>query len=393
MGARIDVVLSIVVAASLATGCGADSESTNYVPAATGGGGNTAKTSLFGDTYRVATDQTEAWSLSTDLASARTAAGAYDWQAVSSSVSPGTRIATAAAAAEQTLTGAAAKQSSPTALVAHGISLGKAASTEQERAIAKQYVEKPLLVLSGLVARQALGKGSAESIDSAAVTLFGLEDKLTKRSESAVTDIWGPGTSTITTDALSTRVGQLLMVARSAAAQGDPLSSYHAARARVYVTKYYYASTLNYAHEVEADVIAAKPSDVHQVEGRMFAEGVANALFGAADDDAAPLRSLWAGPAANVTLASVRAALLEAYLLVADDAVSAIGAGGEGAIGAAGVLAGTVDVLAEPLGARGRDPAALVSSAQSIATKLHGGDVAGAKSAALDLEASLAVVK
>jgi len=388
----------------LGAGCGQGGSGASGSGGAGGGGGGlpAQPTTFFEGTY-TANAVDYAWQFNQELTAVANLAKAFDWAAVEARTAPGTLLGDVldAREVEFSLTDAA-KQRSPKALCAQGIALGKASGGDATKDdIALQYVEKSLIVLTELYAYHEIVEAlegtvveeAALEIDAAAIILATLEGRMISRSTSELPDLWGAGSTLITTDALAKHTGELLFSARGKVVSGAPDGKAALEAARIYASKYFYASVLNYGGKIEAALAAGGDPAVEHVEGAVFSEGLSTAFFGDKDSAAEPLRALWTGPASGITTSANRAAVIGVYQTLTRDAASYYWLPEqplpEGMIESAGRIAGAVFVLREALGASGADVAALEQKAADLAVKSAANDIPGAAAIAMEIETAV----
>jgi len=197
----------------------------------------------------------------------------------------------------------------------------------------------------------------------------------------------------ITTDKLAMHTGELLFAARTKMGEGAPDAGAALAKANVYATKYFYASVLNYGYKVQVAEAAGMSSEVSQVEGATFSEGLSTSFFGAEDANAKPMRDLWTGPASGVTVAALRPLVIAVYGKVAASAASYYSVPEapvqKEMIEVAGKIAGTVEVLTEALDAQGVDVPGLQAKASSLIDAAVANDVSNADALAKEISATI----
>ena len=346
-----------------------------------------------------------AWAWNHEITCVSALAKAFDWTAVEAASKPGTLIAEQLNALEvEFSTGAEAKKRSPKALFTLGLSIGKTSGGDATKnALALQHIEKSLLVLTELYAFHELAEAVAatvpadatKEIDAAVIMFATLEARFIKRSASEVKDLWGAGSTLITNDGLAAKTGEMFAVAREKYATAAPDAKAALEAARVYATKYYYASVLNYANVVATDLAAGATGEVAMVEGGTFSEGLSTGFFGTSDVDAAPMRGLWTGPAAGVTVAAMRPVAIGVYAKLTTKAASYYTLPEQpelsGMLVSAGQIQGSVEVLSEALTASGADLAALRMKAADLVAKSAANDLASAAPLAAELDAAIAL--
>lgn len=380
----------------LASGCG------------TGGAGGEGgslpaqPTTFFEGTY-TAGPVDYAWAFNQETSRVANLAVAFDWAAVEAAVANGTLLGTALNDLElEFSTGVEAKKRSPKALLALGLSLGKAAGGDAKKNdLALQYVEKSLLVLTELYAFHELKEAvdaavpadATKEIDAAAIMLATLESRMIKRSSAAVPDVWGAGTTLITNDKLAAHTGELLQAARDKYTSNAPDAKAALEAARIYATKYFYASVLNYGYQVETDIAAGGDGAIEAAEGGTFSEGLSTGFFGTSDADAAAMRALWTGAPASITVPAARTEAIRVYVTLADHAASYYTLPEQptqqGMLVSAGQLQGAVEVLSEALGASAQDVNALRMKAADLVAKSAANDLANAAPLATELDTAL----
>jgi hypothetical protein len=344
-----------------------------------------------------------AWQFNQEVTNAAKLAVAYDWAGVEAAIAPSTLLGQKLEAmVVEFSVGAEAQARSPKALIAKGISLGKAAGADEiKKNVAKQYVEKSLLVLTQLFAMHEIEEAleatmptdAAVEIDAAAIVLATLESRMISRQTTEVPDLWKMGSTLITTDKLAMHTGELLFTARTKMGEGAPDAGAALAKANVYATKYFYASVLNYGYKVQVAEAADMSSEVAFVEGGMFSEGLSTSFFGAEDANAKPMRDLWTGPSLAMNVAALRPVAIGVYGKVAANAASYYsipeGPVQKEMIEMAGKIAGTVEVLTEALDAQGVDVPGLQAKASSLVDAAVANDVAGADTLAKEISATI----
>jgi hypothetical protein len=347
------------------TGCGDEGAAT---PAATPSapmymGQYTPRTSVEAERATVAT-----------VATLRTLAGTYTWDAIATMAAPGTPVAQMLVDADRVSLGAMAQgEYSLDRMFREGLAQGRTAANDEARAVAKQPVEKSLLVALGLSTQAALRGAAAEARagrwaeasahwDRAAAWFQGLESNATTRSSTAANGAWGAGVATLSRENMAARIVETLVRGRMAVdARSQRTVVETAAGLEVYLTKYFLLSVVNYGYEVPVAVAATRPTDKLMWEGRAFVEGVVLPFFGAsADAPVAALRARWRGPAAMVDRATTVRELAAVYAaLVARWSSEAASADELDRLAAVARISATLDVLAEALTHAGNDMAAL----------------------------------
>ncbi len=417
---NVSVLLRSVGAVSLVAAlvaCGEDNKiNTNacFDPLATGcnqggggSGGEGGSAAIQPDTFFEGTYKADsidyAWTFNQDFTKAAELAVAYDWAGVEAAVAPTTLIGQKLnELGVEFCVGAEAKPRCPQTLITKGLEIGKTSGGDAlKNDIAKQYIEKSLIVLTELYTmheiKEALEATTAETavreIDAAAIILAGLEGRMIKRQTSEIPDLWKAGSTLITQDKLAMRTGELLFAARTKIADGAADAPAALVKANVYATKYFYASVLNYGYKVEVAVKGGTDPEVSHTEGATFAEGLLLGFFGSDDGAASLMRSIWIGPADAVTIANVRSSTIGVYGKLTANATSYFSLPElptvDGMLQAAGTIAGSVEVLTEALEASGADVASLQSKAATLIDLSAANDIAGADALAKELSAAV----
>ena len=385
----------------LATGCNQGGGGGGGGSGGEGGGAAVQPNTFFEGTYKV--DSIDyAWTFNQDFTNAAKMAVAYDWAGVEAAVAPSTLIGQKLDALEiEFSVGAEAKVRSPKALIAKGLEMGKSSGgDETKNAIAKQYVDKSLIVLTELYVMHEIAEAleattaqdAAVEIDAAAIILAGLESRMISRSTTEVPALWKTGSTLITQDKLAMRTGELLFAARTKIAEGAVDAPAALVKANVYATKYFYASVMNYGYKVEVAVAGGSNSEISQTEGAVFSEGLSTGFFGSNDAAAATMRGIWIGPAEGVTTAGVRAACIGVYSTLTANAATYIAMPQPEAkemLESAGTIAGSVELLTEALEASGADVAALQGKAAELINLAAAKDAVGASTLAAEISTAV----
>ena len=410
---RTASVLAFAVAVSACTEEATNTNGACYDPLAAGcnqgGAGGEGGSSVvpqpdtfFEGTYKTGVIE-YAWAYNQEMTNAATLANAYDWAGVEAAVAPGSLLGQKLDAMElEFSTGVEAKKRSPKALIAQGLSMGKASGGDATKNdIAKQHIEKSLIVLTELYAMHEIEEAleatkaddAAREVDAAAIIWATLESRMIKRQASEVPDLWKAGSTLITTDKLAMHTGELLFAARTKIADGAPDATAALVKANVYATKYFYASVLNYGYKVEGLVAEGKSTEIVQIEGATFSEGLSTAFFGGDDAAAAELRGIWTGQPAGITVAALRPAMVGVYDKLTTEAASYFNLPEnpepKGMLESAGRIAGAIEVLTEALDASGADVVALQGKATSLIDAAKANDVSGADALAKELSAAV----
>lgn len=308
------------------------------------------------------------------VANVRTLAGTYTWDAIATAAAPGTPVARLLTDADAVSLGAMAQGDySLDRMFRDGLALGRMATTDDARGVAKQPVEKSLLVALALSTQASLREAAVEARagrwaeasaqwDRAAAWFQGLESNATTRSSTAANGVWGAGVTTLASENMAARIVETLVRGRMAVdARSQRTVVETAAGLEVYLTKYFFLSVINYGYEVPVAVAAMRPTEKVMWEGRAFVEGVVLPFFGAsADAPVAALRARWRGPAAMVDRATTVRELAAVYAALATRwSAEAATAQESDRLAAVARVTATLDVLSEALTHAGADTAAL----------------------------------
>jgi hypothetical protein len=343
------------------------------------------------------------------LTNARTASGMFQWDAIETAVAPGTPLGAFLARMDTEFLGASGAQGeySLARTVREALAQGRAAANDDARGVAKQGVEKPLLValalgmnaelrLAGDAARGGQWVRAGRAWDRAAAYLSGLHGNLGTRSTTAANGVWGASPSTLTDENMAERNLALLVRGR----QGIDARSVRtvvetAAQARTYVLKYYFLSVLYYAYQVRTTLaMMGDPTKVY-VEGRNFFEGLVLPSLGRSDAEVVrQARQRWRSDPRALDRADVLRDAVTLLVLTLRPAVEALAAANASdRQETLGLLTGAVDTLDEALAAGRQDPMPLRARLIEAGTRADGNDAAGAAMLArqvLDALAALA---
>lgn len=239
--------------------------------------------------------------------------------------------------------------------------------------------------------------------DRAAAWFATLETDYQRRSDTAASGVWGPGSSAITDENLAARNVDLL-------ARGAQLLDAHAAdNARdtarqllVYSTKFAFLSAVNYGSVFEARAAVMGELEYPRSEGGALFEGVVipfHARAAAGTPLAMTVSAARARWAFGVTAATgpTRLAVIRdggaLYAALTADGVSAYATATDAARAATrSTLRGVVDTLDEALAYARQDPAALRAKITSAEARSTAGDHAGAATLLRDVQTALDAV-
>ncbi|MBI5517036.1 MAG: hypothetical protein HY909_24855 [Deltaproteobacteria bacterium] len=349
---------------------------------------------LMAGMYTPRTDIDAEVALVAALTNARTASGMFQWDAIDTAVAPTAPLGAFLARLDQEFLGASGAQGeyALTRTVREALVRGRAATTDDARGIAKQGVEKPLLVALGLgvtselrLARAAAREGqwvrASRAWDRAAAYLSGLHGNLGTRSSTSANGVWGASVMTLTDENMAERTLALLVRGRAGLdARSVRTVVETSAEASAYVTKYYFLSGLNYAHEVRATLAMMRDATKVFAEGRYFFEGVVLPNHGRSDAEAVrAARARWRGEPSALDRAEVLRDSAALYALGLRPAVEALASADASARQETlALLSGTVDALDEALGAAGQDVPALRARLVEARTRADAGDGAAA---------------
>lgn len=401
------IILSLVL--GLAMGCGPSN------PPADGGDAGTQDVvqaqprSLFNGMYTTTTDVSAQEALVGEVATARMRAGMFQFAEIDAQAGASSPIGRMLSAVDTAYLGTNAS-SNPNSLertFRNGLAAGMSATTDDARSVAKQYVEKSLLVALELAMHIELNAAAEharygrwaqvrEHWDAAALLFTGLEERFRNRSTTMVMGIWGPGTSMITDENLADRTIELLArgpAAIDAMARRTLLETTSALV--VYTSKTFYLSGLNYAAQIESRLAMMMGTDVARAEGGTYYQGVLLAFHAQSTTAAANMaRTRWTtGPIADLTLLNVIRDSGALYAEMNAQAVAdyASASDDDRAITRARLTA-TVDVLDEALAFAGQDVAMLRQTLVLAGTRSASGDHAGAAALLSEVENAITAV-
>jgi hypothetical protein len=381
-------VLSVALA--LGAGCGSSNNGGD------GGAGDAASgpTQLFMGSYTATTNVSAELGVVRDVATLTGYAEAYRFDMAQGMLSTGSAVSTLLTRVDQEFQGGAASGDySVAATVRRGVTLGLAASTDDQRDVAHETVAKPLAVALELGAQSELRAaiadmqaGNADSArahwDRAAAYFSGLADSIGEYQAQTVPGVWGTRDALASGEIAGLVVDQLRRGRAAIDAGAGRTVLEIGTQAQVALTRLFFLAGVKYSRVIQNAVTAMAAVDAAaQAEGTYSFEGVVLAIAGAQPTAAAvaAARAHWRGDTATITEAQLLRDAAALYVQLNADALTGYVAGTDDARWATiARLSGALDVLAEALAYAGQDVTALSNQLVAARGLSEGGDHAGA---------------
>lgn len=356
---------------------------------------------MYSATTNVETEKTEV----TTIGQIRMLAGMYQWDTIDTMAAPSTPVGLLLSRIDRAYFGenAATSEYSLERTFRNGLAAGRNATDDNARQIAKQYVEKSLLVLLELAMHSELRNAIEQALagcwinarehwDRAAVYYSGLDGNFRSRSMTTIPNVWGDGTSMLTDENMGSHTVELLGRGLTAI-QGTSARTVNllANELTVYTTKYFFLSALNYGHQVQTAVTMGTNPDKPRAEGTMFFEGLVLAHFARSNSTAvANARARWRGSPMNITRLAVLRDSGSLYSELTASAINTFLTGNDNERWSSIARIGaTVDVLDEALTYSGQNVATLRDTLATARSQLQENNTSAAASSLRQVQTAI----
>ncbi|MDP3274151.1 MAG: hypothetical protein Q8Q09_03080 [Deltaproteobacteria bacterium] len=280
------------------------------------------------------------------------------------------------------------------------ITSGRMATDDDGRGVARQRFEKSLLAALALNVQVAVDAAIASSVrgcareslqhwDRVAAFYTGLDGNARTRSMTMAPDVWGTGVNNLTDENMGDLLVERLGRGRTAAMGASSRALISVGEEfKMYLTKYFFLSVMNYAYVVPSRLSMMMSATVAHAEGATFVEGLLLQLDPAGTGmGTVASRGLWAGTPDQVAQRSAMGLIIGVYGdKLARDTTGFASKTPEEQLAIAARVVGMVEALDEALVYARQDIGALRTAASTARSSASSGNAAGAMAAFAQLQ-------